>query len=66
MGEMGVVTFFVLEVPDYESTMLMYFIYIYIYTSKFVTLCIYDYPVTLFTLIIKNKFIEKSVLKSTS
>ncbi len=28
VGEVGVVTFFVLEVPDYESTMLIYF-YIY-------------------------------------
>ncbi len=33
-GEVGVVTFFVLKVlkvPDYESTMLIYFLYIYIY-----------------------------------
>ncbi len=32
---MGVVTFFVLEVPDYESAMLIYFaIYIYMYMYK--------------------------------
>ncbi len=32
IGEVGVVTFFVLDVPDYESTMLIYFyICVYIY-----------------------------------
>ncbi len=29
VGELGVVTFFVLKVPDYKSAMLIYFIYIY-------------------------------------
>ncbi len=33
MGDVGVVTFFVLEVPDYESAMLIYiYKYIYIFT----------------------------------
>ncbi len=29
MGELGAVTFFILEVPGYESAMLIYFMYIY-------------------------------------
>ncbi len=33
MGEVGVVTFFVLEVPDYESAMLIYFYIIQSWTK---------------------------------
>ncbi len=35
VGEVGVVTFFLLEVPDYESAM---FIYIYIYIHRVIQL----------------------------
>ncbi len=37
MGEVGVITFFILEVPDYKSAMLIYYLYLYNRFSRSIT-----------------------------